>query len=155
VLVCSEQGASQLPVPPAVVTRGIGHAMEANRIKTRTVCTGEGLTAAFRQALDGLSGGARITDVYCDMNGEPYRADEFGFACLRTKEFFQSASDFRAAADCWGDVSAASVPLGIAQAVQAGIRGYANGAHALVWASSETGDRGAVVLETPWSATAA
>ena len=50
---------------------------------------------------------AKVSDVYCDLNGEPYRADEFGFAALRTKEHFASASDFVAPADCWGDVAAA------------------------------------------------
>ena len=48
---------------------------------------------------------------YCDMNGEPYRADEYGFACLSYQGVSSSpASDFIAPADCWGDVSAASAP---------------------------------------------
>jgi 3-oxoacyl-[acyl-carrier-protein] synthase-1 len=125
----------------------IGKGIETNRIKTKTVCTGEGLTAAFREALHGLPPRALVTDVYCDMNGEPYRADEFGFTCLRTKESFLSASDFVASADCWGDVSAASPPLALAQAVIAGTKSYAKGAYALVWASSEGGERGATLIQ--------
>jgi 3-oxoacyl-[acyl-carrier-protein] synthase-1 len=83
------------------------------------------------------------------MNGEPYRADEYGFACLRTAEAFQSASDFAAPADCWGDVSAASAPLGIILAAIAGRKAYAKGRHAFVWASSEGGERGAGLFELP------
>jgi len=85
--------------------------------------------------------------VFCDMNGEPYRADEYGFACLRTGEAFASASEFVAPADCLGDVSAASVPLGIMLSSIAVRKRYARGPYALVWASSEGGDRGAALLD--------
>lgn len=121
-------------------------AQESKRIKTDTVCIGEGLTEAFRGALRILPEGTLISDSYCDMNGEPYRADEYGFAALRTKDHFQSASDFVAPADCWGDVAAAGAPLHIGLAVIAGQKAYANGANAFVWASSEQGQRGAAVV---------
>jgi 3-oxoacyl-[acyl-carrier-protein] synthase-1 len=127
---------------------GVGTAMEPHRIKTESVCIGEGLTAAFRSALQPLQSGEQVTDVYCDMNGEVYRADEYGFTALRTKEYFQSASDFVAPADCWGDVSAAGVPLHIILATIAGAKSYANGSTAFVWASSEQGHRGAALLRT-------
>lgn len=125
---------------------GVGTAFEPKRIKTETVCIGEGLTQAFRAALANLPDAMRVTDVYCDMNGEPYRADEYGFTCLRTKESFEAASEFVAPADCWGDVSAAGGPLHLALAVIAGTKSYANGSCAFVWASSEGGERGAVLV---------
>lgn len=124
----------------------VGVATEANRIKTNTVCIGEGLTAAFRGALQALPPEEKVTDVYCDMNGEPYRADEYGFTCLRTKEYFESASDFVSPADCWGDVGAAGATLHLALAAIAGAKRYANGRVACVWASSENGQRAAAVM---------
>jgi 3-oxoacyl-[acyl-carrier-protein] synthase-1 len=127
----------------------VGKGFEENRIKTDTVCIGEGLTAAFREGLAGLPAGARVTDIFCDMNGEPYRADEFGFTCLRTKEAFVSASDFVAPADCWGDVSAASASLYLALATIASRKGYANGEYAFMFASSESGERAAALLAFP------
>ena len=149
VLICREGILEPLGVPSLALLLGVGTAIESNRIKTDTVCIGEGLTAAFRQCLAGLPGGAVVSDVFCDMNGEPYRADEYGFACLRTKEDFQSASDFMAPADCWGDVSAASAPLALVLSAVAGRKTYANGRYAFVWASSETGERGAGLIELP------
>lgn len=125
----------------------VGSAFEPKRIKTETVCIGEGLTQAFRSALQSLPAGVKISDVYCDMNGEPYRGDEYGFTCLRTNEYFVSASDFIAPADCWGDVCAASTLLYLQLATIAGIKSYANGHLALLWASSEAGDRAAAVIE--------
>jgi 3-oxoacyl-[acyl-carrier-protein] synthase-1 len=126
----------------------LGTGFEQNRIRTQTVCIGEGLTAAFRAGLAGLPAGRLVTDIVCDMNGEPYRADEFGFAALRTGEHFVSASDFVTPADCWGDVSAAFVPLALALSTIAGRKTYANGPLALVWASSDSGERAAALVDT-------
>jgi 3-oxoacyl-[acyl-carrier-protein] synthase-1 len=148
-LVIGEEALDRAGVEPLARVLSVGRGIEPNRIKTQTVCIGEGLTAAFREGLAGLPSGTRVTDMVCDMNGEPYRADEFGFACLRTKEAFESASDVIAPADCWGDVSAASGPLGVLLSAAAGRKSYANGRYALVWASSEGGERGAALLELP------
>lgn len=131
---------------PLAAVLSVGTAHEPKRIKTKTVCIGEGLTAAFRATLAGLPSGALVTDIYCDMNGEPYRADEFGFTALRTKEYFESASDFSAPADCWGDVGAAGGLLHLSLAVAASHKGYANGQLAFTWASAEMGERAAALL---------
>lgn len=126
----------------------VGTAEEPNRCKTETICLGEGLTQALRGALVPLAGGAKVTDVYCDMNGEPYRADEYGFAGLRTKEHFDSLSEFVAPADCWGDVAAAGAPLHLMLAAIAGAKGYARGELAMTWASAEGGERAAALVAT-------
>jgi 3-oxoacyl-[acyl-carrier-protein] synthase-1 len=148
-LLLSRDALQRLDAEPLARVLSVGSSFERNRIKTQTVCIGEGLTAAFREGLTGLPPGTKVTDVYCDLNGEPYRADEFGFACLRTKEAFESASDFIAPADCWGDVSAASAPLALVLAVIASQKSYSNGPYAFVWASSETGERAAALLALP------
>jgi 3-oxoacyl-[acyl-carrier-protein] synthase-1 len=134
-------------VPALALVNGVGIGQEANRIKTETVCIGEGLTDAFQRAIRCLSDGQTISDIYCDMNGEPYRADEYGFACLRTKEYFEAASNFVAPASCWGDVAAASGPLCVELAAIAGFNGYANGRRALISVSSESGERAAAIVD--------
>ena len=149
VLLATEAVVGRLGLEPMARVLSVGKGTEPNRIKTETVCIGEGLTAAFREGLGGLPVGAKVTDVYCDMNGEPYRADEFGFAVLRTKEAFKSASDFVAPADCWGDVSAASAPLALLLSVAASKKAYSNGPYAFLWASSEGGERGSALLALP------
>ena len=137
------QQCSIMPIAD-VLAVGIGH--EDKRIKTDTVCLGEGLTQALRSALFGLAPGAHIDDVFCDMNGEPYRADEYGFAVLRTSEWFRAATDFVAPADCWGDVGAASAPLHLSLAAIGHRKNYCNGPLSMVWASSESGERGAALM---------
>lgn len=132
-------------VPMAeVLTVGIGH--EDRRIKTDTVCIGEGLTQALRAALDALAPGERVDNVFCDMNGEAYRADEYGFAVLRTGDGFRAATDFVAPADCWGDVGAAGAPLHMSMAAIGQLKRYGRGPLSVTWASSESGERGAVLM---------
>jgi 3-oxoacyl-[acyl-carrier-protein] synthase-1 len=148
VLVLGARAAEKMRFKPLAHILGTGSAHEPKRIKTRTVCIGEGLTQAFRAALAALPAGTQVSDVYCDMNGEPYRADEYGFACLRTKEAFMSVSDFVAPADCWGDVGAAGASLHLVLAAIAGANGYARGGTALIWASAEKGERAAALVAT-------
>jgi len=139
----------RLALAPMARVRGIGVAREAELIGTGSVCTGVGLTAAVRGAVvGGLHEGEQLSDVYCDMNGEPYRADEYAFLVTRTREHFVAASEFVSPADCWGDVGAASGPLLVALACIAGVKRYSKGHAALVWASSVNGERAAVLLET-------
>jgi len=147
VLVMGAAVVERIGLEPLGEVLGVGVGREHNLIKTDSVCVGKGLTTAFRRSLSPLPVAARVSDVFCDMNGEPYRADEFGFACLRTKERFESASDFVAPADCWGDVSAASGPLGLTLAVAAGRKGYSRGAYSLIWTSSESGERAAALVQ--------
>jgi 3-oxoacyl-[acyl-carrier-protein] synthase-1 len=153
VVVASEDAVARCHLEPLAEILAVGQGFEQNRIDTETVCVGEGLTAAFSEALTALPSSEQITDVFCDMNGDPYRADEFGFASLRTRDRFVSASDFIAPADCWGDVSAAAAPLGLMLAVIAARKHYSRGRHALLFASSDGGERGAAVLETAATAT--
>lgn len=124
----------------------LAQSREDKLIRTAAVCIGEGLTSAFRAVLRPLPAGRRVSDVYCDMNGEPYRADEYGFACLRTRRFFGNPAHFVAPADCWGDVAAASLPLLLILSVIALEKRYAEGDLALVWAASDEGQRTAMLV---------
>lgn len=108
--------------------------------------TGEGLSQAFRAALAELANGARIDNVVCDMNGEAWRADEYGFAVLRGGDRFRAATAFIAPADCWGDVGAAGLPLHMALAAIGHLKRYDKGPLSMVWGSSASGERGAVLL---------
>jgi 3-oxoacyl-[acyl-carrier-protein] synthase I len=131
---------------------GVGLARETELIKTDGVCIGAGLTRSFRAALDTLSPGERIQNVFCDLNGETYRADEYGFTALRTKDRFVAATDFVAPADCWGDIGAAGGPLHAALGLIAHRKKYGNGPVSLAWGSSESGERGAAVVRAAQTA---
>jgi 3-oxoacyl-[acyl-carrier-protein] synthase-1 len=114
---------------------------EANHRASENICLGHGLGAAFGALRHGP-----VDRIICDMNGERYRGNEYGFAVLRSHALFRDAADFEAPADCWGDVGAASAPLFACLAVEAEARGYAKGPQTLIWASSARELRGAALL---------
>ena len=146
-LLCSQDTADKYNLPVKARLIAISTALEENRIKTETVCIGQGLTQAVRNCLKELSPDCRIDYTICDQNGEAYRADEFGFMLARLSEYFVDPSDYMAPADCWGDVGAASGPLFINLIIFAAEKGYSKGLHTLLWTSSEGGERTAAILE--------
>jgi 3-oxoacyl-[acyl-carrier-protein] synthase-1 len=128
----------------------LGAAREECPIRTETICIGRGLSEAIKQATAPLRlPDERVDDSICDLNGEPYRSEEFALTVLRTQKAFVDFSRFVTPADCWGDVGAASGPLFANLATMAGLRGYAKGPRTMIWASSEKGDRAAAVIVTP------
>ncbi|MBZ9870528.1 beta-ketoacyl synthase [Mesorhizobium sp. BR1-1-9] len=133
---------------PLLEVVGVSTAGEENRIKTETVVLGEGLGAAFRFLFEEAPIDP-VDRIICDMNGERYRGNEYGFAVLRNSGRFKDAADFETPADCWGDVGAASGPLFVSLVTEAEARGYQRGALSLLWASSENGARAAVLLGGP------
>ncbi len=147
-LLCSQDTADKYNLPVKTRLIAISTALEENRIKTETVCIGQGLTQAVRNCLKGLPPDCRIDYTICDQNGEAYRADEFGFMLARLSEYFVDPSDYMAPADCWGDVGAASGPLFINLIVSAAEKGYSKGPHTLLWTSSEGGERTAAIFRT-------
>jgi 3-oxoacyl-[acyl-carrier-protein] synthase I len=137
----------QMSLTPLAGITAAFTSVELNRIKTETICIGEGLTAAIRGACaaPGTRAG-KVEQTWCDMNGERYRSTEYTYALLRTHTLFERTRVAHPA-DCWGDVGAASGPLFAGLAVQSWSRGYATGPRALLWTSSESGHRAAAVLE--------
>ncbi|MBW2737515.1 MAG: beta-ketoacyl synthase [Deltaproteobacteria bacterium] len=145
-LICSRNTAHKYNLPIRAQLVAISTALEKNKIKTKTVCIGEGLTQAVRNTLEALPKEFRIDYTVCDQNGEAYRADEFGFMLARLSEYFIDPSDFMAPADCWGDVGAASGPLFINLIACAAEKSYSRGPYTLLWTSSEGGERVAAIL---------
>lgn len=128
----------------------IATTMEKNRIKTDTICIGDGLSSAFSAITSKIKlPEEKINAIYCDINGERYRTEEFVFTALRQQAAFVDIHDTTHPADCWGDVGAASGPLFTCLAVSSSQRGYARGPRSFMWTSSEGGQRSAALLQIP------
>ena len=78
---------------PLLEVVGASTASEENRIKTETVVLGEGLGAAFRFLFEDAPKDP-VGRIICDMNGERYRGNEYGFAVIRNPGRFRNAADF-------------------------------------------------------------
>ena len=146
-LLMSERASDRYGIKPLLRVVEVGVGYEAKLIKTSDMCLGEGLTATVGQAVQGLHlPDQRINQIICDINGERYRGEEWGFVCLRLGRCFDNPAAYLSPADCWGDMGAASGPLFVMLACEARTRGYAKGPRTLAWAGSESGCRAAALL---------
>jgi 3-oxoacyl-[acyl-carrier-protein] synthase I len=135
-------------------------AIEPVTITSRDPCDGSGLSAAMTQTLSALDDqGAETSLLLTDLNGEPYRAEELGYAMVRALSNVPLLPHLPAlpvrvkpplrifhAADCIGDTGAASSAIAACSGARALHRGYARTSHALLCASSDGGLRGTAYL---------
>jgi 3-oxoacyl-[acyl-carrier-protein] synthase I len=142
----SDSARAHLGLPSLGIVRGIGSAVESKLRTSDDVCLGEGLTMAMMRALATVEPGRVVDDVYCDINGERYRTEEWGFALLRVQERLRSTT-YKTPVGEYGDVGAATGALLLILAVQAWQRGYSSGDLSMVWSSSDRGLRSAAVLQ--------
>lgn len=134
-LLTTRDGAARLEATPLAALDASAAAFEPRPWYAGRATIGEGLTHALREvfAVPGAP-----AECYCDMNGESWRADEWGYAYLRTAAHHAEPLAMSHPADCWGDVGAASGPMLIALAAQRFGQRRARAARALVWAASDT-----------------
>lgn len=126
---------------------GVGSAVEPAAIKTDGETLGVWLARAVEQAATMARPGVlKVGSLYCDLNGERYRSDEWGFVALRCHDVLLDATAYTSGVGSWGDVGAATGVLNIVLATQAWARGYAPHPSALVFGGSEAGQRCAVVV---------
>jgi 3-oxoacyl-[acyl-carrier-protein] synthase-1 len=148
VLLASDDALRALKLPSLAQLVGAEHAQEKRARDSDAGFLGEALAQAIRGATRGLKlPDEQVSDIFCDMNGERMRTDDWGFALLRTQRMFRAASEFVTGAPEYGDIGAASGAVSAALAVEAFQRGYARGPRALIWGASWSGLRAACVLQ--------
>ncbi|MFT4538698.1 MAG: 3-oxoacyl-[acyl-carrier-protein] synthase-1 [Planctomycetota bacterium] len=96
------------------------------------------------------SGSSEGVDVVVgDLNGEVFRAHEWGHALMgRTKPSPLSSSEVWMPAASFGETGAATGAIAICMLAQASERGYLNTQRALVWLLDDEGHTGSIVLST-------
>ncbi len=124
----------------------IGLGVEPEPMRSDKVSTGRGLVEALRGALPP----DRAPDfLLCDLDGESYRAFEWGVAQARLGARLEGLGRAVMPARSIGDVGAATGPLLLATAVEAFARGWAPGEEALIFTASEGPLRGAARVVAP------
>ncbi|MCU0634550.1 MAG: hypothetical protein MUE41_06735 [Gemmatimonadaceae bacterium] len=119
-------------------------AVEPNPVGSGRVCLGDGVTAVVGAV---VNPDRPIGRIVCDLNGEPVRAEEWGFASMRMREGFVDVTRFIAPACAWGDVGTASAPMLAALALAEWHLSDDAVERTLVWTSGgHDPQRGALVL---------
>ena len=134
---------------PRATIAAIGLGLEPEPMQSDKVSTGAGLCEALRGALPA----EKSPDfLLCDLNGESYRAFEWGVAQARLGARLEGLGRAVMPARSIGDVGAATGALLITVAAEAFARGWAPGEEALIFTASEGSLRGAARLVAPGSA---
>jgi 3-oxoacyl-[acyl-carrier-protein] synthase I len=126
---------------------GVATTMESHGIYSDTPCRGEGLTSSLQSTLAALSdGGVDTAVVVCDLNGERYRALEWGLSLGRALGTVRRSPAVWHPAGSIGDAGAAAGSINLAMGAVAVAKGYAGRGQVLVWGSSDEGLRGSAYL---------
>jgi 3-oxoacyl-[acyl-carrier-protein] synthase-1 len=108
---------------------------------------GRGLSKAIRQSIaDSLTESAPPGLMIGSLNGDPWRAHEWGVALLGLPQHI-SAAPLWNPAESFGELGAASGAVAICMGVRGLCRGYAGTQSILIWQSNEDGRKGAIVLK--------
>ena len=134
----------------ALASFGVGR--ETNSIAGDRASTAVGLATALRKALDSSSRAPSWPWVLCDLNGESYRAFEWGTVLARLPEVFGNVASLVHPASSIGDVGSATGAILIACACAAFARSYSPAADALLWTASDDGHRFAITLRQAMAA---
>ncbi len=145
-LLMTERAAKRSSLPILGRIRATAVGFEEGHLNTETPYKGEGLFKTLETLFHGDLPGMPIKTVYSSMNGESYWAKEWGVCSIRFKEQMAEDMAFEHPADCYGDPGAASGPVMTGLALTGMEAGYRKGP-VLVYASSDRGDRGAVIVD--------
>lgn len=145
VLVARREAAAKAGMAPLATIASWGQAAEPGHLYSDEPYRGDGLAKAIALAVGAAREVLPIRQVFASMNGEVHWAREWGVGHTRSRAAFAPDAAMHHPADCYGETGAASGPLMVAAAA-AGIRAGWGQASALVYGSSDRGDRGALVI---------
>ena len=127
-----EAGAAVLVGPddgaPGLRIRSLGLAVERATIENEEPLRGEGLAAAYKQALDAAGLGLHEIDYrIADLSGEQYWFKEAALAMARTIRVRQETQDIWHITDCLGEIGAAAAPCFLGVVLLGNIEGLRAG----------------------------
>ena len=124
-------------------------AEEKNEFDSGKNSTGQGLSSAIHETLKVLPENLKIDQIYCSLNGESYNTLDYSYSILNIGKYIKDVGGYIAPFLSWGDIGAASGPVLISLATEAGRKNYAKGPINLITTSSLGRSRACALLELP------
>jgi 3-oxoacyl-[acyl-carrier-protein] synthase I len=144
-LLASSAAAASAGLAPWGAVSIVAQATEPGHLYSEEPYRGDGLALAVQQLVQTGAVAGPIQEVYSSMNGESHWAKEWGVARIRNNGTFSAEHGMHHPADCYGDTGAACGPL-MAGLAALGIKQGYRGAPALVYGSSDRGQRAALAV---------
>jgi 3-oxoacyl-[acyl-carrier-protein] synthase-1 len=131
---------------PELRIDGVHQGQEPNTVLGDKSSSGTGLTNAIRPLAEVLNGNRPCRWVYSDLNGERYKAYEWGIVSTRLHEMFAKDHLLSLTADAIGDIGAVTAAVQIGCIVEAFRRDYSKDSSALLYAGNDVGLRAALAV---------
>ncbi len=147
-LLAGEKISARLGLKPMARVLGCAVGHEPGHVYAEEPYLGEGLAATFALLLAETPPPSPIGCIYCSFNGERYWGKEFGVARLRNSAAFVPEHQMEHPAECFGDLGAAHGTM-LAALASHGIYKHYRPSPCLVYASSDYGERAALLLASP------
>lgn len=125
---------------------GVRSGQENNSILGEKTSSGTGLTDAIRSLADVPNKDQAWQWVLSDLNGERYKAFEWGLVQTRLNKLIANDHHLSHIADVVGDIGAATAAVQVGYVSKAFERGFAPASTALLFAGSDEGKRYAMAL---------
>jgi len=141
-------GASARAASAVAFVRSVATGHEPLSFLAGEISQGQVLAEVIRTVLANTNAGAPFEgSVIADLNGEAWRAHEFGTARTRVPRSLWEGDDVMLPVGSTGDAGAATAGIQLAVACRALARGYAAGDAVLMTCSDEEGAVGAAMLD--------
>ncbi|MBT8068888.1 MAG: hypothetical protein KJO80_00490 [Gammaproteobacteria bacterium] len=137
----TEVFARQRNAPVLLRIDGVGSGKEPNPVTGAKTSTGHGLSQAITSLAEITGYDQPWQWVMSDLNGERYKAYEWGVALPRLNALIHDKHEFSYIAECIGDTGAAVAAIQVGCASEAFKRGYAPAEAALLFAGNDAGNR--------------
>ena len=147
ILVESRANAESRGANILAILRELGKGAEKNPIPSDRPSNGRELVQAIQSAITGEKDPLEIEWVACDLNGESYRAKEWGLGQVMLQKNFRGLKHIWHPADSLGDVGAASGAVLVSLVARAFERGYAPAKRCLIFGAADDGARAALLLQ--------
>jgi 3-oxoacyl-[acyl-carrier-protein] synthase-1 len=148
-LMTTEDFAQQHNLPVRLKIDGLHSGQEPNGILGGKFSSGVGLTNAIQNLAQVSNRQQPWKWVLTDLNGERYKAHEWGIVMTRVNSLIDKNYQFAFLADVIGEVGAATSVVQIGCIIEAIERGYAPDDSALLFAGNDGGKRSAMSVSRP------
>ncbi|MCP3923391.1 MAG: hypothetical protein GY714_12500 [Desulfobacterales bacterium] len=144
ILITTQSKAAKYKLPVLAKVKATSSTMEEDTALNGKKCLGKGLSKAVSSVLSKISEETIIDKIYCDLNGERFRAEEYNYLISRNSQRLTNPGGFISTCKNYGDVGAATFPSLLNLAIHHNTEPVTG----LFFTGSDSGIRSAAIIET-------
>ena len=142
-LITTAKRAEKSKMPILGRIKAVGSTMEEKTFLTGKTCLGQGLSKAVSNVLKKIPKETVIDKVYCDLNGERFRTEEYNYLLSRNSNLISDPGSYITTSRSYGDIGAAT----LASLINLAVHHNEEQTTGLFFTGSDSGIRSAAIIE--------